>query len=110
MGGDVLLTMQRSRAIAARRRVQFLLAKAAIPAVIGLTGYASSPSSAQLYWDTNGSTAGIGGSGTWNSTNTNWSSNSAGTVATTVWSGSSADFGGTGGNVTAAFSPTISTI
>ena len=41
-----------------------------------------------LYWDTNGATAGSGGpspSGTWDGVAPNWSTSSAGTVATGVW-------------------------
>ena len=41
------------------------------------------------YWDINGATTGAGGSspsGAWNTATTNWSLNSAGNVATVVWS------------------------
>ena len=41
------------------------------------------------YWDLNGTVAGAGAtpSGTWDNSSTNWSSSSAGTVATGVWGG-----------------------
>lgn len=39
-----------------------------------------------LYWDTNGATPGVGGTGTWDtSTSPNWSTSSTGGVATGMW-------------------------
>lgn len=53
------------------------------------------------YWDTNGSTAGIGGSGNWNTTDNSWNPQSDGTGATTTFvSTNIAAFGGTSGTVT----------
>jgi fibronectin-binding autotransporter adhesin len=55
-----------------------------------------------LYWDTNGATAGVGGTGTWQDLAGNWSTNSSGTDATT-WTNANRDnafFDGTGGVVT----------
>ncbi|WPJ96729.1 hypothetical protein SH580_03295 [Coraliomargarita algicola] len=54
------------------------------------------------YWDANGDTAGIGGSGTWDpGTTANWNDASGGTNATSTWTaGDYAVFGGTGGSVT----------
>src|ERR1700730_4184344 len=50
---------------------------------------APASSSADPYWDLNGTTAGSGGptpSGTWSTGVANWNSSSAGTSATAVWS------------------------
>lgn len=57
---------------------------------------------AQLYWDTNGATAGLGGSGSWVDGGSNWSTDTGGTTGTT-WTNASrntADFRDTGGAVT----------
>src|SRR5262245_58703115 len=54
-----------------------------------------------LYWDTNGATAGLGGTGNWDSATANWSTNAAGNIATTTWvAGSDAVFSGTAGTAT----------
>ena len=54
-----------------------------------------------LYWDTNGATAGIGGSGTWDTTTSNWTTTAAGDIATTTFtSANPVTFGGTAGTVT----------
>ena len=56
---------------------------------------------AALYWDANGSTAGIGGSGTWDTTTSNWTTAVAGNIATTVFTAANpVTFGGTAGTVT----------
>ncbi|MCK4624995.1 MAG: autotransporter-associated beta strand repeat-containing protein, partial [Phycisphaerae bacterium] len=44
-----------------------------------------------LYWDTNGTTAGIGGTGNWDTATTNWSETEAGTGPMDAWSNTSAD-------------------
>ena len=69
---------------------------------------------AHVYWDTNQSTAGIGGTGLWTSAGNpkNWSTSSAGTANGDKWSDSASDvatFGGTAGTVTidTASVPTI---
>jgi RHS repeat-associated protein len=55
---------------------------------------------AVLYWDTNGSTAGLGGGGTWDLSAANWNPNSDGTGATQAWTnGNDAVFAGTAGTV-----------
>src|SRR5436309_7226819 len=66
---------------------------------------------ATLYWDINGATAGAGGaspSGIWDAATTaNWSSSSAGTVATVVWtSGDSPQFSA-GTDATGPFTVTV---
>ncbi|MES2924247.1 MAG: autotransporter-associated beta strand repeat-containing protein [Verrucomicrobiota bacterium] len=58
-----------------------------------------------LYWDTNGSTAGIGGTGNWEPPLTNWSTVPAGNVVAIPWdnttpSSNTAVFGGTAATVT----------
>ena len=61
------------------------------------TGAVISP----LYWDTNGATAGIGGTGTWNSTSLNWNPTLAGTgTAQTADASKRLVFGGSGGTIT----------
>ena len=55
--------------------------------------------SASLQWDANGSAAGIGGTGTWNTSSLTWSTG----VAFQAWNNASLDdavFGGTAGTVT----------
>ena len=67
--------------------------------------------STTLYWDTNGSTAGLGGTGTWNTTATNWTTDSTGSSATQAWvSGSDAVFAGTVGTVTLGAGMSASTL
>ncbi len=60
---------------------------------------------ADLYWDTNGSTAGVGGTGNWEPPLTNWSTTAAGNVVAIPWdnaspSSNTAVFGGTAATVT----------
>jgi fibronectin-binding autotransporter adhesin len=62
---------------------------------------------ADYQWDVNGATAGLGGTGTWNVTNTFWDDLSAGvndgtdtTQAVTFSASHTATFGGTAGSVT----------
>ena len=58
---------------------------------------------ANLYWDANGTTAGTGGSGSWDNTNPFWSTTAAGTDATAVagfTSNDTAIFTGAGGTAT----------
>ncbi len=56
---------------------------------------------ADLYFDTNGNTAGIGGTGSWDTTSTNWNPLLGGTgTVTTITSASKAIFGDTAGTVT----------
>ena len=53
-----------------------------------------------LYWDSNGSTAGLGGSGTWDATSAYWNTRADGSGSTQAWvSGSDAVFTGTAGTV-----------
>lgn len=52
-----------------------------------------------LYWDVNGSTAGLGGSGLW--VGNNWSASSSGTASSGLWTtGARAYFSGEAGSVT----------
>jgi autotransporter-associated beta strand protein len=55
--------------------------------LLPLITLASSPVSAALYWDPNGTTDGAGATptGTWNAANTNWNTDSAGILAPGVW-------------------------
>jgi autotransporter-associated beta strand protein len=78
-----------------------------------LAGAVTPLTAADYYWDNNGATAGIGGaSGAWDTTTTNWSTASAGNVATVVYPNAAgatttAHFGGTAGTVTIASGTTI---
>ena len=73
--------------------------------------FSSTLRAANQYWDINGTTAGAGGAapaGTWNSTNTNWSSSTTGTTTTAVWiSGNTAVFSA-GTTATGTFTVTTS--
>jgi autotransporter-associated beta strand protein len=80
-----------------------------ISAVLAISQLANPARAGTLYWDSDGSTAGnnastganLGGSGIWNSTNTNWWDTGLGTPQ--VWiDGRDAVFWGTAGAVTAA--------
>ncbi len=65
---------------------------------------------AQLYWDTNGATAGAGGSkpaGTWNGSNANWSTSSAGDVSTGAWSSGQTAVFSAGTDATGEFTVTV---
>jgi autotransporter-associated beta strand protein len=65
---------------------------------------------ANLYWDANGSVAGVGGTGTWDTTSAFWSSSSVGTDAAAVASFTANDtayFIGTAGTVTLGGATTI---
>jgi autotransporter-associated beta strand protein len=65
---------------------------------------------ANLYWDANGSVAGVGGTGTWDTTSAFWSSSSVGTDAAAVASFTANDiayFTGTAGTVTLGGATTI---
>ena len=53
-----------------------------------------------LYWDANGSSAGVGGTGTWDTTSQRWRSGSTSGPLTTWVAGSIAVFGSTAGTVT----------
>lgn len=61
---------------------------------------------APLYWDLNGNSPGVGSggtSGTWNTTTTNWTENSAGSTGIKAWASvSKAIFSGIGGTVSVA--------
>ncbi|HUJ42143.1 MAG TPA: autotransporter-associated beta strand repeat-containing protein [Opitutaceae bacterium] len=64
------------------------------------------------YWDINGATAGAGGSGapagTWSTAATNWSSSSAGTVATGSWTAGNLAVFSAGTDATSAYTVTVS--
>lgn len=67
-----------------------------------LSSFTSSapPSGSPIYWDANGVTAGIGGTGTWSSASPLFSSAEAGTDPTTRAAVNPVAFGGTAGDVT----------
>lgn len=58
------------------------------------------PSGSPIYWDANGVTAGIGGTGTWSSESALFSTTEAGTDPTTRAAENPVAFGGTAGDVT----------
>jgi autotransporter-associated beta strand protein len=68
---------------------------------------------ADLYWDTNGATAGSSGGttapGTWNTTTANWTTSSAGTFSTRTWSntGTSTAVFAAGTNATGSYTVTV---
>jgi len=66
---------------------------------------------ATLYWDTNGAAAGAGGatpSGTWDvGTTANWSTSSAGTIATQVYSGKNQAVFAAGTDATGSYTVTV---
>lgn len=72
-----------------------------------LAAIASLPAqAATLYWDTNGTTAGIGGSGTWDTSTANFATVNTGIGAVQAWSNTTnaadiADFRGSGSNTVA---------
>jgi fibronectin-binding autotransporter adhesin len=86
------------------RRSAVLLMSASIAVLAA--GLAQPAAGADLYWDPNGATAGLGGAGsTWNTTNAFWNSDSTGGAGGTVttWTNGAFDnafFGGTVGTVT----------
>jgi autotransporter-associated beta strand protein len=66
--------------------------------------------SAQLYWDTNGATAGAGGAtptGTWDTTTSNWNNNSGGTTGAGKWAANSVAVFSAGTDATGTFTVTI---
>jgi fibronectin-binding autotransporter adhesin len=73
--------------------------------VISMTPFVAPPPVGSVFWYPNGPTGAPGGAGTWNNTNTNWNTNSAGGAATAVAFSAAnyANFGGAaGGTVTVA--------
>jgi fibronectin-binding autotransporter adhesin len=46
---------------------------------------------ATLYWDTNGASPGLGGSGTWDLSSANWTTDPTGSSPTVAWTNNSAD-------------------
>ncbi len=66
---------------------------------------------ADLYWDINGADAGASAgntaAGTWNDSNTNWSTSSAGTAATGVWQPFELAVFSAGTNATGSFTVTV---
>jgi|GEM_PF-2222937 len=68
-----------------------------------LTGLSAAHAGTTLYWDANGSTSGVGGSGEWNTTGLFWNPSSGGTGTLQSWNNDGQDtaiLGGPGGNVT----------
>ena len=81
-------------------RASLMVAAALISIGISTTPKAKA---ANLYWDANGISGGVGGTGNWDNTSVFWSTTSAGTDAAAVGSFSSADiayFTGTAGTAT----------
>ena len=71
---------------------------------------ATSSVQAQLYWDTNGATAGAGGtspSGIWDTSTSSWNDNSGGTTGTSKWSAGETAIFSAGTDATGAFTATI---
>ena len=69
------------------------------------------PAAAQLYWDTNGSAPGAGGTapaGTWDSVTANWSTAASGNVATTTWTSGQTAIFSAGTDATGLFTVTLS--
>lgn len=67
-----------------------------------LSAMTAAAQGATLYWDTNGTTSGLGGTGSWIDSGSNWSTDTAGTIGGT-WSNANRDIaslGGTGGTIT----------
>src|SRR5262245_7542998 len=65
---------------------------------------------ANKYWDINGATAGAGGAspaGTWNSSNTLWSTSSAGSSATAAWTAGDKAIFSAGNDATGSFLVTL---
>ncbi|XHR27107.1 MAG: autotransporter-associated beta strand repeat-containing protein [Chthoniobacteraceae bacterium] len=78
-----------------------------------IPGHRLHAATSTYYWDTNGSTTGLGGSGTWDaSTTSDWSTSGTGNVATTTWTNTSdlAIFKGTAGTVTVSGSVNVGQI
>ncbi len=66
-------------------RLKKILSAAATTCIV-VAGSLGSAQATTLYFDTDGATAGFGGSGTWDTSATsNWSTDAAGTSATDVW-------------------------
>ncbi|MDO6514573.1 autotransporter domain-containing protein [Neptuniibacter sp. 2_MG-2023] len=79
--------------------------------LFGMNQYANA---ATVYWDgtdtSSGNGAPIGGTGTWNTTTTNWTNDAAGTSNQAWVAGDNANFGGTGGTVTLGTAQTVGDI
>ncbi len=107
----------RNRSRKANRRIKLaMLAASAASALPMLVGNQPAQA-ADLWWDINGTTTGgagtgtsaAGAAGTWNASNTNWSTASAGNVATSTWSGQSGTTArfAAGTNVSNAYTVTV---
>lgn len=75
------------------------------------TAVLASAAWADLYWDMDGATPGAGGAspaGTWNAGNTNWSTSSAGDVATVAWTPGEIAVFAAGTNATGPYMITVS--
>lgn len=88
---------------------------AALVAALFLVALISTPLRAQitLYWDTNGTTAGAGGSspsGTWSTSGSdkNWSTNSSGTAGDNKWTAGSFAIFSAGTDATGSYTVTVS--
>lgn len=83
--------------------------------VLALVGVLAGPASAATrYWDINGNTAGVGGTGTWDTTSAFWNTSATGTGGTvTAWNNSNLDtatFAGTAGTVTLGVPITVGNV
>ncbi|WP_075087930.1 hypothetical protein [Verrucomicrobium spinosum] len=66
--------------------------------------------SANVYWDTNGTTTGAGGtspSGTWDAATARWNTSSAGTGAVAAWAAGNAAFFSAGTDATGTYTVTV---
>lgn len=95
-------TMRNRRNLASKTFSRSLLCSA-LAAVLA-SGAAPSARAADRYWDANGTAVGVGGAGTWNLGNLNWSPNGDGVSGPFVdpWDNAALDhaiFGGTAGTV-----------
>jgi len=88
-----------------------LLLRAAVVMLV-LLGSAFPSQAGDLYWDTNGATAGSSGgataAGTWNAANTNWSTDPTGSIATGAWQPGEVAVFSAGTNATGGYTVTVS--
>jgi autotransporter-associated beta strand protein len=84
-------------------------------AAMMIAGPAPEARAANIFWDANGASPGLGGTGNWDTTTANWynagvATTTSGTNAPTVYAFTAADkayFAGTGGTVTLATNPSL---
>src|ERR1051326_6409086 len=92
-----------------RGRRSLWLAAMAAAGISGLT-IPGTAHATTLYWDLNGTIAGAGGaspSGTWNTSNINWSTSSGGLATTSAWIGGSLASFSAGTDATGSYTGTV---